>query len=627
MKKRILALVLSLVMLLTCTMPAFAENDISDSDVSDSDVIVITEEDIKAVCDAYMAEKTALEGNDKEKVLEAFDKFMAVADIYNEFEDEHMAKLADMIGCTADSVWSTILDVHLSSGIISEVNGKADMFIDSPTQDNALDFVDYYDAVFSDDTDAETQALVRRYFPDIDDIHAEALALLPSKEVLRVHNAFLDLSSVLWSGDLYSLTVAQNAFNDVLDIINNMSEKDFDDLGSLLGCDGEEAYSRLLDINISGNVILETETRYYAYIENPTKETATSFIEYYDALFNDPSYNDENLRQLVRTYFYDIDTLYSKANALSLGQNFIRLSGKSRANTAVAISRELYTFSSFVIIASGENYADALAGVPLAYTYSAPILLMGKGSSYDATYNDLKRLEADQVFILGGEAAVSMDVEDRLVRDGYNVTRIYGKTRHETSAEIGNIVKNNYGRVDEVFFVCANNYPDALSISNVAAIKGVPILFIDGSGKLNSEVENFIKENNVKTATIIGGTGAISASAEKNIKACGIKNVTRISGKNRYETCLEVNNAYAELFVGDALCAATGENFPDALAGGALAANFNAPLVLVDNKSLSQSQKDYISGQTVQNVYVFGGSGVVSDKVAKEIADLAKAGN
>ena len=83
---------------------------------------------------------------------------------------------------------------------------------------------------------------------------------------------------------------------------------------------------------------------------------------------------------------------------------------------------------------------------------------------------------------------------------------------------------------------------------------------------------------------------------EKAQKAAGFeaKDIfIRIAGSNRYETCHSVNIRFESLLNGSSVCVAKGLDFPDALAGGVLAAMNNSPLLLADN-ALKDSQKFYL---------------------------------
>jgi len=299
----------------------------------------------------------------------------------------------------------------------------------------------------------------------------------------------------------------------------------------------------------------------------------------------------------------------------------IRISGSDRRRTAVEISKKSRSKAVNVILASGDNYADALAGVPLAYALDAPILLVRNHRLDDATMSEIKRLGAKNIYILGGTAAVGKDVFGTLSEKGYNVERIYGRSRFDTAVEIAARLQAVSGKPSEVFFAYSHNYPDALAISGVAALKKAPVLYISGDGSLSDSTWEHLKSCGADKGTILGGTGVISGDAEDTIRAAGMNDVGRIYGRNRYDTCMRINQTYSSLLCGDTICVATGINFPDALSGGVFTALRKAPLMLV-NKELTDDQKAFIDSRNPRTVYVFGGAGAVSDFILQQIDKL-----
>ena len=275
------------------------------------------------------------------------------------------------------------------------------------------------------------------------------------------------------------------------------------------------------------------------------------------------------------------------------------------------------------MLASGDNYADALAGVPLAYKMNAPILLVQKHKLHADTLAEIQRLGAKNVYILGGTAAISDDIKTELEGKGYKVERIKGKNRFATSLEIAKKLQELCGKPTEIFFAYSHNYPDALAVSGVAAAKGCPVVYVAKSGVLDKDIAAFVKASGAKKGTIIGGTAAIGEAAEGDIAKYGVKNVTRLSGKNRYATCVKINEAYADVLTGKSVCVATGTNFPDALAGGVFAAKTKSPLVLVGT-SLANEHKSYLGSKNANKIYVFGGTGAVSENVASSIVEELK---
>ncbi len=302
-----------------------------------------------------------------------------------------------------------------------------------------------------------------------------------------------------------------------------------------------------------------------------------------------------------------------------------RLSGSSRNGTAVAISEKVEKSMgkcNAVVLANGWNFADALAGGPLAYALDAPILLITGDDNDAETYAEIKRLGVSEIIILGGTGAVSSEVDAKLSSDGYEVHRIAGDTRFETAVKIAENMDNIYGKHSRTsFFTYSHNYPDALAVSGIAARNCSPILYLDSDGVLDSATEAYINNCRFEKGFIIGGTGAISGNAEGNIKKAGAYDVDRIYGATRYETCLELFNSSKEFFTGETVCVSTGVNFPDALAGGVLAACLKAPMLLVaPDEPLSAAQRNVI--MQYDNVYIFGGKVAIPEAIENELKTL-----
>jgi putative cell wall-binding protein len=159
------------------------------------------------------------------------------------------------------------------------------------------------------------------------------------------------------------------------------------------------------------------------------------------------------------------------------------------------------------------------------------------------------------------------------------------------------------------------NFPDALSISPVSAVKGMPIILVNGALTTEQkEVLNKIKPSNIY---ITGSTGVISSAIENELKNYSSK-VVRLGGANRYETSTAINNKFKTDLNGANAILAFGGNFPDALSGTALAYKNNAPIVLVDPNNTT-AQKEFVSKNSKTNIFVLGGTGVISEEVLNKI--------
>ena len=305
-----------------------------------------------------------------------------------------------------------------------------------------------------------------------------------------------------------------------------------------------------------------------------------------------------------------------------------RLAGANRYDTASHISNKMYGNSDTVIIATGLTFNDALVAVPLASAYDAPLLLTTDKQVTKYTEERLKKLNAKKVIIVSTSGAVGSKVKTALAK--YDPTVISGKTCFETAAKVAKALQTKTKKTpDTIFFATDSSFADALSASPIAAIKGAPIMYLKNKGSIDKVTADYLKsvKGKVKNAYIIGGDGVISNAMMKNVaNALGLtvnKTVQRVAGKNRYETCVAVNNKFAGLLTGKGICVAKGLDFPDALAGGVLAAKNRIPLFLADGKKLLDCQNTYLKGRKASKLYVFGGTGAVSDELVMLIAQAS----
>lgn len=107
-----------------------------------------------------------------------------------------------------------------------------------------------------------------------------------------------------------------------------------------------------------------------------------------------------------------------KSARLSTGvsTNTSRWSGASRYETAVAVSKNTFTDTRVpvVYVASGRNFADALAGAAAGGALGGPVLLTLPDSISPVTLAEIKRLDPVRVVVLGGSSVISDGVLDQI---------------------------------------------------------------------------------------------------------------------------------------------------------------------------------------------------------------------
>ena len=294
-----------------------------------------------------------------------------------------------------------------------------------------------------------------------------------------------------------------------------------------------------------------------------------------------------------------------------------RLAGLGRFATAVEISKESFEDEAeAVVLATGLDFPDALAGVPLAYAKGGPLLLTHSNELPDETADEIDRLltEGDTVYVLGGDAAVSEKVAGELDAKNYEVERLAGQGRFDTAVKIAEEVADNPA---EVFLTTGLEFPDAVAASGPAAMKGAPIL-LTRPDELSADTEGYLEDNeeSIEDIHVIGGEAAVSDGVKK--EAGG---TNRVSGDNRWETGTAIAKEFFEEPVKATL--ATGLEFPDALAGGVYAALNDAPVLLTNDDELPGEVEAYFREEkTLEDVFVFGGDGAIADYVLRQIEGI-----
>lgn len=307
-----------------------------------------------------------------------------------------------------------------------------------------------------------------------------------------------------------------------------------------------------------------------------------------------------------------------------------RLSGITRYDTMSQIVDTAFPESaSTVVVASGENYPDALAASGFAGVLDAPILMTDPLYLSNQTKAQINRLKPEKIIIVGGQNAVSGKVEQSLAQYAA-VQRIGGATRSDTALKLYDSdvrIEKNWGKTAIV--VTGGNgssgFADALSVSSYAYAFKSPIFLSDINSGLSSEQLEALSSGKFDRILIVGGQHAVPDSVVTQIRNSSGSAVSRIAGATRYETSVTFDQWASEegnLHM-DNVVFATGANFPDALAAGPFAGRNKAVLLLADpDGSTATFVKRYVNQHSdINNAYIVGGENAVSRNTANGLAD------
>lgn len=295
-----------------------------------------------------------------------------------------------------------------------------------------------------------------------------------------------------------------------------------------------------------------------------------------------------------------------------------RLSGVTRIETAVEISRSGWDRSDEVVLARSDDPADALAGSALAASLDAPLLVAGPTELQPIVSDEIRRLGARRAVLLGGTSALSPDVVTALRAAGLTVDRVYGPTRIDTAAAIADRLRPAAGGT--AFLVGAASWPDALAAAGHTArdaSAGAPRPLFLTWGTLSDATRTALERWKVAEVVAVGGQDTVPPGVVDALQRDGLE-VTRVGSSDPYDTSRSV--ADLDLRRGaTTLILATGEKFPDGLAAGAFAGRRDAALVLVP-ETLDRGTSEWLAELNgIDEVIVAGGTAVVSDAVVGDV--------
>lgn len=295
-----------------------------------------------------------------------------------------------------------------------------------------------------------------------------------------------------------------------------------------------------------------------------------------------------------------------------------RIWGDRRIETSIAIAektKEGKAKHSSVILAVSNDFPDALSGGVLNGKYDAPIVLVNKSADLSKLSLDYVKNNVDKngnIIVLGGTGVIDDTIIKNLSQSGFkNIKRLGGSDRYATNLQIINNL--NPAKGTPVIVSYSLDFPDALSISPIAAKNGYPIFL--SRKDIDKSTLDAIKKIAPSSIYIVGSSGVISSSTENQLKSI-TKNVVRLGGSDRYKTSI----AIAEHFNTDSpnVTIASSMDFPDALSGAYLAYKNDSSIIVV-NSNNTALQKDFINKYKKYKINVLGGPGAVENSTIDKI--------
>ncbi len=297
-----------------------------------------------------------------------------------------------------------------------------------------------------------------------------------------------------------------------------------------------------------------------------------------------------------------------------------RHGGTDRFATSAAVSESTFDTARTVVVATGVDFADALAGGPLARQLDAPLLLTRRGALPEVVADEIERLGASRALVLGGEAAVAAGVADELGGLVDDVERVAGTDRFDTAARIAQRLSPTNEETVAYLVDGESGWPDAVAVSQRAADEGAAILPVTADGVPEATA---IALGGADKVVAVGGTAVVPETVLDEAGQYAAAATDRLAGDDRYATSVAV--ADADPSSAGSVMLSTGADFADALAAGPAASRTDAALLLAPAADLEEAPvvRDALDARidAISRAVVVGGEAALSADVAEALRD------
>ena len=211
------------------------------------------------------------------------------------------------------------------------------------------------------------------------------------------------------------------------------------------------------------------------------------------------------------------------------GIKWERIGGVDRYATAVAVAERMGA-NGQVILASGENFPDAMAVGPYAGYTETPILLTSAKEVPAVTKAEINKLAGTgtedrgegvaRVLVIGGEGVIPTKTLQGIAA----IKRISGVDRYETAAKVywfaqEELADHTVAGPNFAYLVTGENFPDAL-VAGALAVKRGALLFMSHPTELPAMTYSAMgnASSNGLIVTLIGGAGVLSDQVKGTVE-------------------------------------------------------------------------------------------------------------
>lgn len=306
-----------------------------------------------------------------------------------------------------------------------------------------------------------------------------------------------------------------------------------------------------------------------------------------------------------------------------------RVAGPTRFETAVAASRAAFPQGArTVVLVAADATPDGLTASYAAGVAGAPILYVARTEVPRTTADEIARLGARRVVVVGGESVVGAGVVIALESAGIEVARLAGADRYATAAAVATGAGAAAGSaaapgssavaVGTVLLANGQSPADALAAGPIAYRNHEPILLVRASS-VPSATSAALTALAPQQRVLLGGTAVADDAVATAVGA-----TVRLAGADRQGTAVAIAQRAVASEPGfasgsAALVGSSDRSAADALVAAPLAGGAGAPLLFTAGATLGPATSGWLSASAAALTgkgYVLGGTSAVPQTVA-----------
>ncbi|GAA1949208.1 cell wall-binding repeat-containing protein [Agromyces allii] len=226
--------------------------------------------------------------------------------------------------------------------------------------------------------------------------------------------------------------------------------------------------------------------------------------------------------------------------------------------------------------------------------------------------------------VVAGQTTLGVDIE--LPGPGTpQVSRLAGPDRYSTAVQVTNQFAPG---IPVLYLASGTAWADALSAGPAAALLHGALLLTDPAA-IPAQVKAEIVRLKPARIVIVGSESAVSRKVfDEAVRLA--PEVRRVGGRNRYATSQAIiTDAFGTATTDRPMFVATGRNFPDALSGGAAAAQHGEPLLLIDGSSetIDDATRVFLHTASPTDIIAIGSPSVINPMLFNELRHFPSMGD